>query len=128
MKNSKLIFGMLLMVFSSVSVQAQERPEKGQKQIAIERYKEQLKLSEDQVESLKSMKAKYSSQKKEIRNNDAQSKSEKMRLMADILENQQAEMAEILDESQLAEWKKIKEEMKAQRKKKGGKRKGRGMK
>ena len=126
MKKLVLIIGLLAAVNISFG---QERPdgppphERGM--IKFEEYKDRLNLSDDQIDDLKSLKKKYHPEMEKIRTDEAMSRSDKMRAAADVMEKQEAEVAKILSEEQLTEWKAIHEEVKSKRMEERGKRKER---
>ncbi len=124
MKKITLLIGLLVAVNILL---AQDRREAAREKakVKIEEYKERLELTEDQIAELKKLREGAKPELEAIRNDDSKSRSEKMRAQADIMENQEAEVAKILNEDQLAELEVIKKEVRANREKRRDKRKER---
>lgn len=117
MKKLTLIIG--IMVASNVLL-AQD-PEtgkgpKGNKEAIIEKHKERLELSDEQVEQLRDLRESLKPEFESLKNNETLSRPDKMRAHADLIEKREAEVAKILTDSQLEELEKIKEENKEKRK------------
>ena len=115
----KVILLIGLFLFGSVAF-AQSETKKGRAENKIEKYKERLQLSDNQVSNLKEMREKYRSQLKEIRSDKSKNKADKMRATADVMDLRQEELATILSENQFTELQIIREEVKIKRKRANG--------
>lgn len=80
--------------------------------VKIEEYKERLELTEAQIAEIKSLREKYAPEVQAIREDESTSKGDKMRAMADIVDQREAEMEAILSEQQMTELKAIQAEVK----------------
>ena len=114
MKKVTLIIGILLAT-NILFAQGRREDAKGKAKAKIEEYKERLNLSDEQLADIKEIREKYKPEMQEIRNDEATSKSDKMRAAADVIEKQEAEMAELLTSEQQEEWKEIRAEIKERR-------------
>ncbi|MEM7297282.1 MAG: hypothetical protein AAF391_03345 [Bacteroidota bacterium] len=115
MKKIALIVGILVAVNIVSAQDGPQRTPRERAKVKIEEYKERLQLTEDQIDDLKAMKEKYRPEMEDIRKDESKSRSDKMRAAADVIEKQEEEMASILNEDQLAEWKEIRGEVKDRR-------------
>jgi len=106
---------------------AQDRREMAREkaEVRFEEYKDRLNLTDDQLTELKQVKADMKPEMEALKNDESLSRSDKMRAHADLIEKREAEVAEILDDEQLAELAVIKEEIKANKQRRKGARKAR---
>ncbi len=96
--------------------------------VKIEAYKERLNLSENQLTELKEMREALRPELEALQQDESKSRSERMHERADIIERQEAGVAEILNDEQEAELKAIQREVREnareRRKRKRERRKG----
>ncbi len=111
-----LLIGMMV-VGNIILAQEKHSPTEGAG-IRLEKIKERLELSDDQVNDWKEVKEKYRPELKEIREDETKNKPEKMRAAADVMEKQEADLAAFLSEDQFAELQIIREEAKRKHKNK----------
>lgn len=105
---------------------AQTREEaRAKAEVKIEEYKERLNLSEEQVQQVKDLRTKYRPEFQSIRDDESKTKSDKMRARADLMDEREAELEEILDDEQMAELKVIRSEMRENAKARKENRRGR---
>lgn len=94
-------------------------------EVRFEEYKDRLNLTDDQLADLKQVKEDMRPDMESLKKDETLSRSDKMRAHADLIEKREAEVAEILDDEQLAELAVIKEEIKANKQRRKGARKAR---
>ena len=114
MKKVTLIIGILLAA-NILFAQGRKEEMRERAKAQIEEYRERLELSDEQIADIKEIREKYKPEMQEIRKDETKSRSEKMRAAADVVEKQEADMAEILTPEQQEEWKEIKVEIKEKR-------------
>ncbi len=110
MKKITLLIGLLVAV-NILFAQDRRGSAKEKAKIKIEEYKSRLELTEDQLADLKKLREEAKPELEAIRKDESKSRSEKMRARAEIMENQENEVASILNEEQLAELEVIKKEV-----------------
>lgn len=115
MKKLALLAGILVAINIVSAQDSPERTPRERAKIKIEEFKERLQLTDDQIDDIKAMKEKYRPEFEDIKKDESKSKSDKMRAAADIIEKQEANMASILNEDQMAEWKEIQGEVRDRR-------------
>ena len=115
MKQAILLIGML--VAGNILFGQEKHPPREIPETKIEKLKERLELTDEQVREWKEMEEKYRPELKEIRNDDSKERHEKMRAAADVMEKQQEELTKILTEDQFTELQIIREEVKRKKKK-----------
>jgi len=115
MKKFTLIIGILV---AANILYAQDKSERirGKARVKIEEHKDRLNLSEDQIADLKSLKEEMKPEFEKLKTNESLSRPDKMRAHANLIEEREAAVAEILDEEQLAELEVIRKEVKERRK------------
>lgn len=124
MKKLTLIIGLL--TAASILVAQEKRDAiRGKAEVKIEEYKERLNLTENQIDELKKMREGLKPELDAIREDEAKSRSEKMRAHADLIEKQEKEVTKILDDEQLSELEVIKKEIREKRSERREKRKER---
>ncbi len=80
-----------------------------------EEIKSRLNLTDEQAEQLIELREKYKPELKSIRDDDSKSKSEKLRAVADLIDQKDADLKEILTENQIAELSTIRGEIREKR-------------
>ncbi len=80
-----------------------------------EEIKARLELTDEQAEQLKALREKYKPELKSIREDDTKSRSEKLRAVADLIDQKDADLQGILSQNQIAELSIIRNEMKVRR-------------
>ena len=80
-----------------------------------EEIKTRLNLSDEQSEQLKALREKYRPELKSIRDDDTKSRSEKLRAVADLMDQKDADLQGILNQNQIAELSVIRKEMRQHR-------------
>lgn len=115
MKKLILVLGILVAANILVAQDRERAPRKAE--IKIEEYKERLNLTNDQETQWEEVRAKYRPEFKAIKQDESKSRSEKMRAAADVEEQKEADLAEILSEDQLQELAVIKSEIRQKRRK-----------
>ena len=124
MKKITLLIGLLVAV-NILFAQDRREAMKEKAKVKIEEYKERLELTDNQVADLKKLREEAKPELEAIRKDESKSRSEKMRARADIMENQEKEISNILNEDQLAELEVIRKEVRANMEKRRERRKER---
>ncbi|WP_420316277.1 hypothetical protein [Ekhidna sp.] len=115
MRKLILIIG-LLVAGNILLAQDKEDQIRRKREAKIEEFKERLELSDEQIADLKQLREATKPKLDEIREDESKSRSDKMRAHADIIEQNEKEIAQILDEQQLQELEEIKGEIREKRK------------
>lgn len=123
MRKLALIIG-LAVAGNIVFAQDQKEPRR-EREVRIEKFKERLQLTDDQVEELKSMRESLKPEFKAIAEDDSKPRSEKMVARAAVVKKQEDQVAEILNDEQEAELEVIKGEIKEKMEKRRTRRKER---
>ena len=113
MKKLLIVVGILVAI-NCVSAQENSRMHDARKK-KIAAYQDRLELTDAQIESLKSIHQNHKSEREKLRADESKSKSEKMRVAADLIDIRESEVATVLSNDQLAERNKIQEENKIKR-------------
>lgn len=78
--------------------------------------KTRLELTDDQTEQLKALREKYRPELKSIREDESKTRSEKLRAVADIVDQKDEDLKGILNQNQMAELSLIRKEIHLNRK------------
>lgn len=110
----KLIIALGILVAANVLVaQGTETNEKIQKK--REEIKTRLNLTDEQAEQLKALREKFRPELRSIREDETKSRSEKLRAVADLIDQKDLDLQGILNQNQIAELSVIRNEMQERR-------------
>ena len=124
MRKLSLIIGLIAAVNILFAQEGREMARE-KAEVRFEEYKDRLNLTDEQLADLKQVKEDMRPEMEALKNDESLSRSDKMRAHADLIEKREAEVAEILDDEQLAELAIIKEEVKANKQRRKSARKAR---
>lgn len=114
MQKLTLIIG-LLVAANILFAQGKREQIREKAVVKIEEYKERLNLSDKQVNDLKDLREEMKPEFEALKKDESKSRSDKMRLHADLIDKREARVEEILTDDQFAELQIIKKEVKQKR-------------
>lgn len=108
MKRLVIVLGILVAVNVLVAQEAETSEKFKDKR---EEIKTRLNLSDEQAKQLKELREKYKPELKSIREDESKSRSEKMRIAADLMDQKDIDLQKILTQKQIAELSVIRNEI-----------------